>query len=110
MAQPFTTPTYEIEVTDADLTGCEVLVTLQQGTHTLELSGDDLEWVRFEPGLRISVVAFTLTQEQSAGFLADSDIDIQVNIMDPAGYRAASDVDTKPLLSRQLHREVMERG
>ena len=71
----YTTPTIEITIGGADLTGCDVLLTLRQGGKRLTVRADESgDWTVGEDSASGSV---TLTQEQTASFDEDEDVEVQ---------------------------------
>lgn len=92
---PYTTPTVTLTV-DADLTGMDVYVTLEQGQTTLTI--EDAA-VTVEDGT--STIEVTLTQEQTATFRRGS-CDVQVNWMDVRGARSATVVRSIPIGTQLL--------
>lgn len=97
----FTTPTIVFEV-GADLTGCDVYLTLRQGHRELTIT--DLEDVSVSDG--ITTFSVTLTQEQSARFADNRLIETQANIVDQSGYRVATDVATISIGRQLMEREA----
>ena len=92
----FTTPRFEVDV-GADLTGCDVYITLRQGRREFDIT--DFDSVEVNDG--VTTFAFTLTQAQSAKFAEGRYVEIQANVIDQAGYRVASDI-AKIDMGRQL--------
>ena len=71
---------------DTDLTtAVYVYMTLQQGGVRLTKSGTDL-------AVSSTGVSGTLTQEETLGFEADTDVELQLNWIWPDGNRGESDV------------------
>lgn len=103
----FTTPTLAVTIGGADLTGCDAWLTLRQGdaSLTLRLDGSD-GWSVGEGSATGSV---TLTQEQTALFVADRDVEVQANVIDANGYRWATEVATCRF-GRNLLEVVREHG
>ena len=101
MPHTFTTPTYIVAITGADLTGCTIVLTLRQGRTSLNVE----EFGSVDVTSEQATVEFTLTQVQSARFSEDAPIEVQANVMDTNGYRVASDIATIEL-KRQILREV----
>ena len=94
----FTTPTITLEV-GADLTGCDAYLTLRQGFETLTIRLDTLDdWTVTSEGATASV---TLTQRQSARFGEGKPVEVQANVIDQNGYRAATDI-VMAVFDRQL--------
>lgn len=97
---PYTTPTITLTV-DADLTGMDVYVTLEQGQNRLTI--EDAA-VTVEGG--VTTIEVTLTQAQTAAFSRGS-CDVQVNWMDIRGMRNATIVRSIPI-GTQLLDSVLE--
>ena len=89
----YTTPTIQLTVEGADLTDNDVYVTLQQGNVKLTKSGEDLT-VTTETVLQQtnSIILFTLSQEESASFKMNSNVQVQVNWISASGVRAATEI------------------
>lgn len=89
----FTTPTISLSVAGADLSGAQAWVTFAQGEQVLTLRLDTIEgWHADAEG---ATVTLTLTQEQTAMFAADRDVEVQANVVDANGYRFATDIVTR---------------
>lgn len=89
----YTTPTIGVRLSGVDLTGCNVWLTLAQGSTTLNVRLDTSEdWQAGTEGASGSV---TLTQDQSAMFEEDKDVEVEVNAISQDGHRWASDIKTK---------------
>lgn len=99
--RPYTTPTYLVKISGADLTGCTIVLTLRQGRTSLNVEEFDSVDVTSE----YTNVEFTLTQVQSARFSESEPVDVQANVIDSNGYRVASNIGTIEL-KRQILREV----
>ena len=95
----YTTPTLTFEI-GADLTGCDVWITLRQGRRELTV----IEFDAVEVSGGKTYVTLTLTQRQTAAFVMGRPVDVQANIIDSTGHRVASEV-------RQINvdRQLMER-
>lgn len=100
----FTTPTINLTIRGADLTNCNVWLTLSQGRTMLTIRLDELE--DWEPGEVVSTCPVTLTQEQSAMFTSTSPTLVQVNAVSSEGFRWASGIDSTKL-GRNLMEEVV---
>lgn len=86
----YTTPTVALTVSGADLTGCEVLLTLRQGGKRLTLTASDSgDWTVGEGS---STGTVTLAQEQTALFEEGKDVEVQANVIGPDGRRAATGI------------------
>lgn len=81
----YTTPTVELAVRGADLTGCECWVSITQGASRIEtqaepeLDGED------------TTLTVQLTQEQT-GMLRQGSARVQVNWIDEGGHRNATTI------------------
>lgn len=100
----FTTPTINLTIRGADLTNCNVWLTLSQGGTMLTIRLDELE--DWEPGEVTSTCPVTLTQEQSSMFSSTSSTLAQVNALSSDGFRWASEIDNVKL-GRNLMEEVV---
>jgi hypothetical protein len=92
----YTTPRLLIKVSGADLTGCDVYVTFRQGRreHTvknppMQVDGTD------------AYMEVRLTQMQSARFRHDRPVEVEANVVDFNGYRAATNI-AETSFDRQL--------
>lgn len=72
----YTTPPIALAVRNADLTGSDVYVTLEQGDIELTLTDSDLTISTSDAD---TIIVFSLTQEQSGAFSASASIAVQVN-------------------------------
>lgn len=98
----YSTPIEELTIEGIDLTECEVYVTFAQGETVYTLSGEDIT-VEFDgTDTQISV---HLTQEQTASFVEDNFVRIQVNWMDN-GERNVTDI-AYVMVGANLHDEVI---
>lgn len=87
MARTWTTPTVGVTLaTDADLTACRVYSTLRQGDRKLTR---EVDAEAVEGGYRYEV---PLTQGESGGFKPGAIVEVQTNVVDSSGYRAASNI------------------
>lgn len=100
----YTTPSISLKLKDVDLTGNNVYVTLEQMNLKLTKTGIDLVIEQDEEDTDIS---FSLTQEESAMFNFDKACSIQVNYINSAGVRGASEIKGIPVM-RNLLDEVIE--
>ena len=99
----FTTPTFTLTFTDADLDLTAVkniYVTLSQTSYSVTKTGSDLTVTE-------KTVSLTLTQKECGQFKT-GDIQIQVNWTMPDGRRAASNVAVYRRIDLQLLRKVVE--
>lgn len=98
----YTTPTIELTVRGADLTGCDCWVSIAQGKAKLEiqatptLDGED------------TTLTVQLTQEQT-GMLSRGDARVQVNWIDQSGNRNATTIRTVEVDGNLMER-VIEHG
>lgn len=103
----FDTPTYNINISGADFTGCDVYVTFMQGRSRKVMFGpDDFDYVTVDAENQTVKVGCTFSQEQSSVFKSDMNIEFQVTIVDPNDYRVTSDIHTAQF-GRQLRQEVI---
>lgn len=104
----YTTPTQTIKVKGIDLTGYDVTVSLRQligvtqNAHEVDIGGDAVSLALDGSD---TAVTFTLTQEQSGGFVRGW-VDVQVNY-GSGDTRMASSV-TSLYMDRNLLTEVVE--
>lgn len=103
----YTTPTIGVTIRGADLTGCDVCLTLRQGRTVLEFSTED--FVEVEVGEDSTRVELTLTQEQSAMFDARMPYEVEANVVDSNDFRAATGIKAGRF-DRNLKNEVMHHG
>ena len=85
----YTTPTITLTVEGADLTGQDVYVTLEQSGVELTKSGADLT-LSYEDG--DTTIVLSLTQEESAAFDYEKKAQVQVNFINAAGVRDATNI------------------
>ena len=95
----YTTPTHELTVVDADLSGCDVYVSYKQGSRTRE--------VMVEPVLEGEDTHLSVpwTQEETALF-NEGMLQVQVNWITPEGLRTATEVGQVQVGPNLLAREV----
>lgn len=76
----FTTPTITLKVKGIDISQTDAYVTIKQNTLELTKTGADLS-ISTETiqGVTNTLIAFTLTQEETAAFAQDRTAKIQVN-------------------------------
>jgi hypothetical protein len=95
----YTTPTLSLRVRGADLTDCDVWVSIEQGQLSIDrrcectLDGDD------------TAIELELTQEQT-GALRKGSARVQVNWIDEQGHRNATTIKEVDVLSNLLDRVV----
>lgn len=104
----YDTPTYNITVSGADFTGCDVYVTFKQGrSRELIFGPDNFDYMTVDAENNTVKVGCTFSQEQSSIFKANANIEFQVTVVDPNDYRVTSDIYTAQF-GRQLRQEVIE--
>lgn len=103
----YTTPLLPLEVEGIDLTSDnDVYVTLAQGENRkITKSGVELT-IAYEAQTDISTIDFTLTQVESACFELGKPVDIQVNFINEAGRRDATNIVTIPVMRNLLNKEI----
>ncbi len=106
----YTTPSITLEVEAVDLTDNDVYVTLNQGNYKMTKKGTDLV-ISTETHEQITdtVITFVLTQEESASFVYDKSVAIQVNWINASGVRDATEIKTVGVM-RNLLDEVIAYG
>lgn len=92
------TPTFRVLVHGADLTGCDVYLTLKQGRKTITVKNPAIEIDGTDATLTV-----TLTQEQTATFMEGRGVEVQVNAVDYNGYRIPTNIITV-----QFGRNILE--
>ena len=103
----YTTPSIPLLVKGIDLTdGYDVYVTLEQENIELTKSGQDISMVKKTNDTEVTIV---LTQEESAMFRWNASVMIQVNFIDSAGVRDATNPVTISVM-RNLLDKVIEYG
>lgn len=87
----YTTPTITLKVKGLNLTGYDIYASLEQGSHELTKTGQDLT-VSTETveGVTNTVIEFTLTQAESAAFSYGKKALAQVNWVDGNSKRLAT--------------------
>lgn len=87
----FTTPTITLKIKGIDISQADAYVTLKQGQLELTKTGAELS-ISTETiaGVTNTLIAFTLSQEETASFTKDRTAKIQVNWYD-AGIRLATE-------------------
>ena len=101
----YTTPTLTVQIQGADLTGCDIWLTFRQGRN--EISVKEFESV--EIGEDATTLTLSLSQIQTAQFETNSHVYVQANVVDPNGYRAATDIG-EVAFGRQLLEVVKTHG
>lgn len=102
----YTTPVLPIEVDGIDLTGDQdVYVSIEQGRVELEKTGSDLT-ISYDSQTHISTILVMLTQTESASFSPSRKAYVQVNFINEAGVRGATDIAQIDVLMNLLDREI----
>lgn len=102
----YTTPILPLEVEGIDLTANgDVYVTLEQGSLELTKKGADLT-VSYDAESDLSTITFTLSQEETAAFNINRSVDVQVNFINSAGVRDATNIATVPVLRNLLDKVI----
>ena len=102
----YTTPILPLEVEGVDLTTNEdVYVTLKQNDVELTKKGNDLT-ILYDAETDISTITFTLSQEETAAFNINRAVDTQVNFINNAGVRDATDIATIPVMRNLLDKVI----
>ena len=106
----YTTPSISLVVESVDLTGNDVYVTLEQGSHELTKTGSDLIITTDTHGQQTDTeIVFTLSQTESASFNISKSVSVQVNWINASGVRDATEIKTIGVM-RNLLDEVIEYG
>ena len=106
----YTTPSIPLTVEGVDLTGNDIYVSLEQMKHKLVKTGDDLIVTTDTHGqVTDTIITFVLSQEESALFDFGKSCSIQVNYINNAGVRDATDIATIGVMENLLD-EVIEYG
>ena len=106
----YTTPSISLVVESVDLTGNDVYVTLEQGSHELTKTGSDLIITTDTHGQQTDTeIVFTLSQTESASFNINKSVSVQVNWITSSGVRDATEIKTIGVM-RNLLDEVIEYG
>lgn len=102
----YTTPILPLEVEGVDLSENEdVYVTLKQNDVELTKKGSDLT-ILYDAESDLSTITFTLTQEETAAFNINRAVDTQVNFINSAGVRDATDIATIPVMRNLLDKVI----
>ena len=106
----YTTPTITLTVEGVDLTPHDVYVSLEQGTHELHKTGNDLTITTDTHGqVTDTIITLVLTQEESASFNVGKAVNVQVNYVTADGVRDATEIKTVNVM-RNLLDEVVNYG
>lgn len=100
----YTTPTQELVLNGADLTGCDVYVSYQQGLIGVDVEADSVEYANGK-----TTVTVSLTQKQSSKFRAGK-VGVQVNWIYPNGKRDATTKKEIDVIGNLLDRVVAYGG
>jgi hypothetical protein len=103
----YTTPLLPLEVEGIDLTSDnDVYVTLAQGENRkITKSGVEIT-IAYDAQTDISTIDFTLTQVETAAFELGKSVDMQVNFINSAGVRDATNIVTIPVMRNLLDKEI----
>ena len=99
----YTTPTITLEVENADLTGQDVYVTLEQTGVELTKSGEDLTITTQGDN---TIIVFALTQVESAYFDYGKKAQVQVNFINSDGLRDATNIAQISVFKNLLDKEI----
>ncbi len=101
----YTTPILPLEVEGIDLTQNEdVYVTLEQGC--IELTKKDDLSMSYDSETNITSISFMLTQEETAAFSLNRAVGVQVNFINEAGVRDATNIATIPVMRNLLDKVI----
>lgn len=109
MADRWTTPTLPIAVEGVDLTGCDVILTLRQGRRAIDIKAERFDSFEIDPNAKTAEIEVTLSQQQSSTFHEGEDVEVQLNYIDPNGFRGDTTIATTTF-GRNLHESVMRHG
>jgi hypothetical protein len=103
----YTTPSITLTVEGIDISSYDVYVSLEQGKVKETFSGDELaistETVQSKTN---TIIAFTLTQEQTAAFDDMRPVAVQVNWLNSDGVRAATNIKTISVMRNLLDKVI----
>ena len=102
-----TTPTYTLTIEGQDLTDKTIYVTLKIGKNLMTLTNDRLSVVYSQQDQK-SIVAFTLTQEETLSFKVGTG-DVQVRFINAEGIAYATDIG-KIEIDKVLLERIIEYG
>lgn len=103
----YTTPTLYLTVEDLDITSHEVYVSLEQGRTELTKSGSDISMhSETEQGKTNTYIEVLLSQEETAMFNWSRPCDVQVNWITASDIRAATFIETIPVMRNLLDKVV----
>ena len=102
----YTTPLLPLEVEDIDLTqNQDVYVSMKQDAVYMEKRGEDLT-ITYDGESNISTISYGLTQAESAKFDFGAAVEVQVNFINEAGIRDATNIARIPVMRNLLNREI----
>ena len=99
----YTTPTHSLVVEGVDLTDMDVFVTYAQGCNKLTLQPDD---ATYDVDTGNTTVEVTLSQAQTASFVAGKRVAVQVNAIDSEGRRNSTSVKEVVVTQNLLDEEI----
>ena len=103
----YTTETMRLFVEGHDLTGCDVRVTIKQGPRKLTISDPTIEVEASPDGeCEGTLLTFTLSQAQTGMFDKSSACKMQVNYINEAGVRRATNIVSDAVLENLLSMEI----
>lgn len=106
----YTNSVLALRVKNRDLTQMDNYVSLKQGTEVETFTGDRLiVETETEEGVTNTIIRVLLTQEESAAFDFDKDVEVQVNWISAQGIRDATNIKYIPVM-RNLLDKVIEYG
>lgn len=101
----YTTPSLSFEVEGIDLTTYKTIVSLEQDDVQLKKSGNDLT-LSYDPETNVTAITVVLSQEESAAFNYGRSVYLQVNFINAAEVRDATEIAKIPVM-RNLLDEVV---
>lgn len=102
----YTTPTQELLVEGVDLTSAEVFVSYRQKNTSFVFSGNQIQVEAITEDERTdTLISVYMTQEQTASFKYNEDVEIQVNWLE--GHRRNATVIARCKVSDNLLEEVI---
>lgn len=106
----YTTPVLGLTVENRDLTGNDIYVSLKQEETEATFSGSRLQvGTVTEDNRTDTTINILLTQEESAAYDFDKDVEVQVNWISAQGIRDATNIKYIPVM-RNLLDTVIEYG
>lgn len=96
----YTTPTHRLRVKGVDLSGYDVLVTYRQRESSVTVINPTMEYDGTD-----TVLSVPMTQLQTGGFM-NGRAEVQVNVVDYNGYRAATNIRLFTLRDNLLNKVV----